>query len=360
MPLSVLLLFLLMLLLLLLLLMLLILCPWLIRASEGQQMTLTLIEVMTSQTFPSYSLAGGNDVSEAGDGGGVVIQTSDNFDDGVGEVLLILIIEFFLNIRKHLNSNQPCMKYGIVKEVDRDDSDHVTICGLTTAHNHYPSIAQRRRVIYKSRGHALEVIVQSHVQRFLLHFQATGCPILAAPANGWAEMESRDVLVTGCNNTNSRRVHRCVGNTWTDGDVINCPESPGILFVSAIGVSLGLVIGVSLLFIVVVCLKRYRVPPPPSSLRHPAVSYDPANQLEDIYQHHYHHQHLQQQQQQQSQLDSPLFSNQLISHQTAFNQSANGADYGPANSLMSFKQALPTSKFEMIPMVCFFLMFNDY
>merc|ERR1711884_815577 len=105
---------------------------------------------------------------------------------------------------------------------------------------------------------------------FVLRFEAIGCPIIHAPVDGWMVPNGGEMAL-GCNKTNEKWYMRCDGRHWS-GEMRTCTQaadkrsgwdvlgsdwsSPaGILIVTALGVALGLVIGVTMLISVLFCLK---------------------------------------------------------------------------------------------------------
>ncbi|KAK2150342.1 hypothetical protein LSH36_410g02008 [Paralvinella palmiformis] len=139
----------------------------------------------------------------------------------------------------------------------------------------------REAVVYTTRGNVLDLWISSTAatkQRFLLRYEAFGCPPLSIPPEAWSQMYG-DHVVVHCNETDEAWYLTCRRTKWV-GHVGNCTHSIaidssskwgltnvfggtgdfplGILIVVTLGVAIGVAIGVMMLVAVLAYMKRRR------------------------------------------------------------------------------------------------------
>ncbi|KAK2147095.1 hypothetical protein LSH36_570g03021 [Paralvinella palmiformis] len=139
-----------------------------------------------------------------------------------------------------------CNRFGVIKE--------------TAAPTDKPICKgqKRERHLYTSVSNSLEIHVVSpevldKAGQFLLYYEAVGCPDYDPPDNTYIRRED-DHITIGCEATRQEWDLYCKGTEW-QGQIGVCPGK-GVLIAIVIGIAL--VIGVSILTVGIVCLKRHQ------------------------------------------------------------------------------------------------------
>ncbi|ELT89895.1 hypothetical protein CAPTEDRAFT_223753 [Capitella teleta] len=127
---------------------------------------------------------------------------------------------------------------------------------------------------------------------FLLYYEAVGCPDYMQPKNTWLQREE-GIVVVGCDQNDKTWRLECIGNSW-QGTVGQCPQvglplkKEGVVSLPlgvliAIVVGIALIIGVLILTIGVVCLKRQHqhtaAGRPQTTLYIPAAAHDSGEEM---------------------------------------------------------------------------------
>nr|UCK81576.1 Gal-binding and CUB domains containing receptor 5 [Arenicola marina] len=162
-------------------------------------------------------------------------------------------------------ANPTCQEYAAIREWK--DTFNKTLCGGR----------RRESLVYQSQGNYLEISVvhpEALNGRFLLQYEAFGCPPLEVPDRAWMKTNGEHAMVQ-CNETNEAWYLTCKGRDWV-GRVGNCSDPLltgedwkgvlssvtdfpfGILIVVALGVAIGVAVGVMMLVAVLAYMKRRR------------------------------------------------------------------------------------------------------
>lgn len=184
-----------------------------------------------------------------------------------GQRINVTLFDF--SLMSNMGRSDLCKVYVIIHEA-RVGAD-VTVCGGE----------RRQKVIYVSEGHEIEIQIVginvadiSNQGRFIVKYEAIGCPSITAPKNGFVKHDGHRAMIS-CNGTGEIRHLVCNGTTWV-GDISTCQAKEGdssrtahfldtssgfpigLLVAVVIGVILGIVLGILMLMLVMHCLRKRR------------------------------------------------------------------------------------------------------
>ncbi|KAI0209179.1 hypothetical protein LSAT2_006149 [Lamellibrachia satsuma] len=254
-------------------------CPWRLAVPAGQRINLTLYDFLVPQYSP-------NDVP-IDDGGrqGDTGRDVDTRRQGDTERHGATYCHRYASIRERgaVRSTIVCGGETRLKVVYLSSTNQVD---LTVSTYRLPEkramflIKYQGTYLIKYQGTPLIKYQGTSLIKYqgtsLIKYQAIGCPTLEPPKNGWMAVDG-DVIAMHCNTTRDRWSLKCVGNHWVGRTELNCSgnsvmttesiwntvgddwSSPlGILVVSALGVVLGLIIGLAMLSVVMVAVRRHK------------------------------------------------------------------------------------------------------
>nr|UCK81578.1 Gal-binding and CUB domains containing receptor 15 [Arenicola marina] len=219
--------------------------PWLIKAREGQKLNFTLYDF----SLFNKRVAAGSE--------------------------------------RPLPENNICLVYAVLKETSHSE----TICGGRSRVSH----------VWLSTTNSLQLrMVGSRKQdaddgHFLLKYEAVGCYDPDPPKGGWMRRTSVRQAALGCAGSGTLWTLHCEGNNWK-GDVGVCADALGSVTASpvlgktnipkglsiVIVVGIALVVGLVILLVGLVCLRRIRGRAAAPRVVQPEVAVDPSKTITDI------------------------------------------------------------------------------
>ena len=125
-----------------------------------------------------------------------------------GQRLNLTLYDFSIQGGTAATSPSLCKRYALLQS--STERRETPICGGL----------ERIRSVYLSSGHQLDLRLFSDGAHFLLHYEAVGCPRVAAPPNSHVQYNENTMVVI-CNNSNEKSYLTCKNNQW-QGAMRNC------------------------------------------------------------------------------------------------------------------------------------------